>query len=104
MKTFENVTVTKAANIYFEGAVTSRSLQFANGESKTLGIMQPGEYRFNTGKAEIMEILSGDVRVRLKDSEEWQDYAAGDRFEVPADSAFDIQVNKVTDYCCSFID
>jgi purine/pyrimidine-nucleoside phosphorylase len=104
MSTFENVTVIKAANIYFDGAVTSRSLQFANGESKTLGIMQPGEYRFTTGKPEIMEILSGEVAVRLEDDAQWKIYGAGEHFEVAGDSAFDIQVKSVTDYCCSYVD
>ncbi len=104
MSTFENVTVIKAANIYFDGAVTSRSLQFANGENKTLGIMQPGEYRFTTGKPEIMEILSGEVAVRLEDDPQWNTYGAGEHFEVAGDSAFDIQVKSVTDYCCSYVD
>jgi purine/pyrimidine-nucleoside phosphorylase len=104
MSTFENVTVIKAANIYFDGAVTSRSLRFANGETKTLGIMQPGEYRFTTGKPEIMEILSGEVAVRLEDDAQWKIYGAGEHFEVAGDSAFDIQVKSVTDYCCSYVD
>jgi purine/pyrimidine-nucleoside phosphorylase len=104
MSTFENVTVIKAANIYFDGAVTSRSLRFANGETKTLGIMQPGEYRFTTGKPEIMEILSGEVAVRLEDDAQWKIYGAGEHFEVDGDSAFDIQVKSVTDYCCSYVD
>lgn len=104
MSEFENVTVTKAANVYFEGAVTSRSLRFPNGETKTLGIMQPGEYRFSTGKPEIMEILSGEVEVRLGDESPWRPYGGGERFEVPGDSAFDIRVTRLTDYCCSFVD
>jgi len=44
MTTFTNVTVTKAANVYFDGKVTSRKVEFADGTFKTLGIMMPGEY------------------------------------------------------------
>ena len=44
MSSFENVEVIKAANIYFDGKVTSRVVQFADGSKKTLGIMMPGEY------------------------------------------------------------
>jgi uncharacterized protein YaiE (UPF0345 family) len=58
---FENVTVVKAANIYFDGRFTSRTVEFADGTEKTLGIMLPGEYEFGTVKKEIMEILSGDL-------------------------------------------
>ena len=39
MSKFESVTVVKAANIYFDGKVTSRTVKFADGTSKTLGIM-----------------------------------------------------------------
>ena len=55
-----------------DGAVTSRTLEFASGERKTLGIMQPGEYRFTTGKPELMEILSGSVSVRLDGEASWR--------------------------------
>jgi len=34
MAQFENVTVVKAANIYFDGKVTSRTVLFADGTKK----------------------------------------------------------------------
>jgi uncharacterized protein YaiE (UPF0345 family) len=104
MSTFENVTVTKAANIYFDGNVTSRALSFADGSIKTLGIMMPGEYRFSTSQKEIMDIQAGRVEVRLPDSASWLTVAAGETFTVPANAAFDIKVLEVTDYCCSYIE
>ena len=64
MSKFESVSVVKAANVYFDGNVTSRSVEFADGSLKTLGIMLPGEYKFNTGKPELMEIQSGDYQMR----------------------------------------
>ena len=48
MSEFANVTVIKEANVYFDGKVTSRTITFANGSTKTLVIMQPGEYTFTT--------------------------------------------------------
>ena len=60
MSEFSNVSIVKAANVYFDGGVTSRTIKFADGEVKTLGIMQPGEYSFDTDKKEIMDIQSGD--------------------------------------------
>jgi hypothetical protein len=103
MSKFTNIDVTKEANIYFGGKVTSRTIEFANGEKKTLGIMLEGEYTFNTGLAEIMEIYSGEFSVKLPNSENFVAMKAPCVFEVPANSAFDINVTAVTDYCCSFI-
>ncbi len=59
MSEFTNVTVVKKANIYFDGKVTSRTVIFADGVKKTLGVMLPGEYTFNTGAKELMEIQVG---------------------------------------------
>ncbi len=103
MSKFENVSVVKAANVYFDGKVTSRTVEFANGDVKTLGIMLPGDYRFGTAKKEIMEILSGQVEILLPGEDLWRKISGGDSFEVPANSAFDIKVLSVTDYCCSYL-
>lgn len=104
MSKFENVTVVKAANVYFDGKVTSRIVEFASGETKTLGIMLPGDYEFGTAKKEIMEILSGTVEILLPGSQTWQTIIGGESFEVDANAKFGIKVLDVTDYCCSYID
>lgn len=104
MSSFDNISISRQANIYFDGQVTSRSIQFAGGEKKSLGIMLPGEYRFNTDSPELMEIQQGDVSVKLDGQQDWADYGSGSSFEVPGASAFDIRVNSVTDYCCSYLD
>lgn len=104
MSQFENATITKAANIYFDGKVTSRSIQLSDGSSKSLGIMLPGDYEFNTELKELMEILSGDLEVLLPGSEEWRVIVGGESFEVPANSSFKLKINSMTDYCCSYLD
>jgi hypothetical protein len=104
MSTFENVSVIKKANIYYDGNVTSRAVIFDNGESKTLGIMLPGNYEFATEKKEIMEILAGELSVLLPLEEKWLDIKAPFTFEVPAASKFKLNIKTVTDYCCSYID
>ena len=104
MSEFNNVTVIKKANVYFDGGVTSRTINFENGETKTLGIMQHGEYQFNTDKKEIMEIQLGEVDVLLPGQTEWQHFTAGDTFEVEANASFQINAFSLTDYCCSFVD
>jgi uncharacterized protein YaiE (UPF0345 family) len=103
MSEFKNVTVVKKANIYFGGQVTSRSVLFADGTKKTLGVMQPGEYEFTTGVAETMEILSGELKWQIKGEHVWKKAVAGEAFNVPANSAFLMKMSVVTDYCCSFL-
>ena len=103
MTKFKDVSIIKEANIFFDGKVTSRSLNFPDGSRKTLGIMLPGEYEFNTDDKEIIDILSGDLKVLLSEKEGWKKIGAGDSFEVPSQSKFGVRVIKITDYCCSFV-
>tara|TARA_R110002049_G_scaffold2743_4_gene21077 strand:+ start:11097 stop:11408 length:312 start_codon:yes stop_codon:yes gene_type:complete len=102
MPQFDNVSIVKEANIYFEGQVTSRSVIFQDGTRKTLGIMLPGEYEFSTDEKELMEISSGELEVLLPGAE-WQSISSGGSFEVPANAKFQLKVTVTTDYCCSFI-
>lgn len=104
MEVLENVNLVKKANIYFDGAVTSRSYTH-DGVKKSLGIMMPGEYTFGTQAAEHMEIISGEVEVLLNGMESnWEEVKSGEYFEVPANSSFEIKVNSITDYCCTYLD
>lgn len=103
MSEFTNVTVTKKANVYFDGNVTSRVVTFADGTVKTLGIMLPGEYEFGTDKPEIMEIMDGEMTVQLPGSDEWIAIKGGQSFDVPGSSKFKLKVTAIVDYCCSFI-
>jgi uncharacterized protein YaiE (UPF0345 family) len=103
MTEFNNVTVVKKANIYFEGKVASHTVLFPDGSRKTLGVMQAGEYEFSTAAAEIMEILSGELQWQMKGEARWKKVVAGEAFDVPANSTFLMKVPAVCDYCCSFI-
>ncbi len=104
MSEFNNITITREANVYFDGNVTSRTVTFADGTTKTLGIMMPGEYTFGTEKAELMEILAGELVYRLDGADEWIAIKGGEQFNVPSNSSFDLKVSKLADYCCSYID
>jgi hypothetical protein len=103
MPEFTNVSIVKKANVYFDGKVTSRTVIFADGSQKTLGIMQPGEYEFNTADKEIMEIMAGELEVMLPGASGWQTVKGGESFEVPPHAKFALRVRTLTDYCCSFI-
>ena len=102
MNELKNVTVKKAANIYYDGKVTSRTLNFEDGTTKSLGIMLPGEYTFNTNDREVMEMLSGTLEIRLPGETVFKILQTPTSFEVPANSAFDLKIKTVTDYCCSY--
>ena len=104
MSKFENVSIIKAANVYFDGKVSSRTVEFADGTTKSLGLMQPGDYEFGTAKAELMEILAGELEVLLPGSDTWQRVVGGQSFDVPAESSFKVKMNAITDYCCSYLD
>ena len=103
MDYFENVSVTKKANVYFDGQVTRRTVSFQDGSKKTLGVMLPGEYEFNTDAKELMEITSGRMEVLLPGGQ-WQSIKGGESFEVPGNSSFQLKVSEISDYCCSFLD
>jgi len=100
---FENVTVAVAGNSYFDGAVTSRTLNFADGSRKTLGFMQGGEYEFETEAAELMEITAGKLDYKLAGSDKWLTANAGESFNVPANSKFQVNAKGMVDYCCSYL-
>ncbi len=99
---FDNVSVVKKANLYFDGKCVSHTVLFADGTRKTLGVIFPSTLTFNTGAPEIMEINAGVCRVRLAGSDAWQSYGAGQQFDVPGNSSFDIEVQETLDYVCHF--
>ena len=102
MSIFKNVEISKEANIYFDGKVTSRKVKFRDGVVKTLGIMMPGSFEFGTEQNELMEITAGEMNVLLAGKNEWQTIQGGESFEVPANSSFKLEVKSVVDYCCSY--
>ena len=104
MSEFNNATIIKKANVYFDGNVVSRTVKLADGSMKTLGFMLPGEYEFNTESAEVMDILAGRLDVLLANASEWVSIKAGESFNVPANSVFKLKIYDATDYCCSFVE
>jgi hypothetical protein len=99
---FENVTAVCKANVYFDGKVISHTVLLGDGRKKTLGLIYPGSYHFNTDAPELMEITAGTCRAKLAGEEVWNRYAAGSSFRVPGKSAFDIAADQITQYVCSF--
>ena len=87
-------------NEYFDGKVKSIALQTATLPA-TVGVMMPGEYEFNTGKKENMQVITGSLTVCLN-GKDWHTYKAGANFDVPANCKFQLKVSCDTAYLCIF--
>lgn len=100
---FDNVSVVCKANVYFDGKVVSHTIVFPDGAKKTLGLIYPGSYTFNTGAPERMEIIAGECRVKVAGESDWKTYTAATFFTVPGNSSFEISVDEgIAEYICSF--
>ena len=101
---FQGVTLVAKSNVYFDGKVVSHTFLLPDGTRKTAGVIFPGKFHFGTDKAERMQITAGECRVKLDGQSETNAYAAGQQFEVPAKSGFDIEVPAgACDYVCTFL-
>lgn len=102
MSQFDNVSVILKANVYFDGKCVSHGIQLADGTRKSIGVILPAVLTFNTGVAEIMETVAGSCRYKLAGAD-WEACGAGERFSVPANSSFDIEVSgEPYHYVCHF--
>lgn len=88
-------------NEYFDGKVKSLAFDMAAGPA-TVGVLLPGEYEFGTGRPEVMTVVAGALTVKLPGSADWQEFAAGSRFDVPGESRFQLKVAVDTAYLCEF--
>jgi uncharacterized protein YaiE (UPF0345 family) len=102
MAQFDNVSVKKKANVYFDGKCVSHTVMLPNGTRSTIGVIFPSSLTFNTAAPELMEINLGKCKVRLNGETEWKSYGAGEKFTVPGNSSFDIEVTEMLDYVCHF--
>lgn len=102
MSQFNNVSVTKEANVYFDGKCISHTVSFADGSRKSVGVILPSALTFNTGAPEVMELLKGRCRVKLAGAAESIEYAGGQSFSVAGDSSFEIETLEALHYVCHF--
>lgn len=88
-------------NEYFDGDVASIAFTTPDGPA-TVGVMAVGEYEFGTSAREIMRVVSGALTVKLPGRDDWETYAAGTQFSVPADSKFGVRAEVETAYVCEY--
>lgn len=102
MSQFDQVSVVKKANVYFDGKCVSHTVLLADGTRKSVGVIFPSELTFGTGAPEIMELLEGRCRVKLAGESEFKEYQGGQSFDAPGNSSFDIETLETLHYVCHF--
>lgn len=103
MSQFDNVSVIKKANIFFDGKCVSHTVLFPDGSRKTIGVIMPGsQLTFNIGVPELMEITSGTCQVKIAGEATAKTYTVGMQFSVAANSSFEIHAQDAVNYVCSF--
>ncbi len=101
MSQFDQVSVIKQANVFFDGKCVSHTVILADGVRKSVGVILPSTLTFNVGVPEIMEIIAGSCSVRIAEGTA-QTYQAGEQFSVPANSTFEITASAPVHYVCHF--
>ncbi len=98
---FNNVSVSKTANVYFDGNCVSHTLTLADGTRKSVGVILPATLTFNVGVPEVMELLAGKGRVQVNGGD-WQVIDGAMTFSVPENGSFVIEVSETVHYVCHF--
>lgn len=99
---FDNVSVIKKANVYFDGKCVSHTVILAGGVRKSIGVILPSTLTFNTDAPERMEIVAGSCRYKLAGAADWKTVKAGESFDVPGKSSFQIEQTEPLHYVCHF--
>ena len=88
-------------NEYFDGKVKSLAFHTSD-KPATIGVMAAGEYTFSTEAAETVTVISGKLIITLPGSITAQSFSAGESFDVPGNSTFDVQVMADSAYLCLY--
>ena len=88
-------------NSYFDDQVLSLSFDNSNGKS-SIGLMSPGSYEFSTSDDERMVVISGALVVQRQSDPEPVLYSDGEKFHVPRDQSFSVEVTEPTAYLCEY--
>lgn len=100
-----NVGLTTQANLYFDGKCVSHSIMLADGSKKSVGVILPSTLTFQTQAPEVMECVAGSCEYRLAGNHDWRTSSAGQSFQVPGNTAFEIRVSAPVTayhYICHF--
>ena len=101
MSSFENVTVAKKANIFFDGKCVSHTVTLPCGTRKSCGVILPSTLRFDLTTKEIMEVVDGTAFVVVNGEEE-KTFGPGESWEVQAGGYFVVRAESPLHYVCHF--
>lgn len=87
-------------NLYFDGRVQSLGFTDSSGDA-TVGVIEPGEYSFGTGRPERMDVVSGTLWYRVP-GKAWLSASTGEGFDVPAGVTFEVKAEVPVSYICRF--
>lgn len=86
-------------NQYFNGRV--KSIRFENQHGKfTCGVMMQGEYEFSTQSREVMTVISGQMKVKIKEQDDWKTYQSFESFTIEPNNNFRV---IITDTACAYL-
>jgi uncharacterized protein YaiE (UPF0345 family) len=97
------VLVVLKQNSYFEGRVQSVGFE-RNGRRQTVGVVDVGEFHFNTDAPERMAVISGELWAKLPGESAFRAFPVGTAFEVPAKSGFEVRASSPAAYLCEFLE
>jgi len=88
-------------NEYFDGKVKSFNVN-VDDVKKTVGVMEAGEYEFNTEAKETITVIEGEISAYFAEYDEWEDFGKGSSFDIPAQTKFQVKVSQDSAYLCEY--
>ena len=98
---FDQVSVGKKANVYFDGKCVSHTVSLADGTRKSVGVILPSTLRFDLTTKEEMEVVDGTAYVSINGEAE-KSFSAGQSWTVEAGAYFVIRADQPVHYVCHF--
>lgn len=98
---FDQVSVGKKANVYFDGKCVSHTVTLADGTRKSVGVILPSTLRFDLTTKEVMEVVDGIAYVSINGEAE-KSFSAGQSWTVEAGAYFVIRADQPVHYVCHF--
>jgi len=98
---FDQVSVGKKANVYFDGKYVSHTVTLADGTRKSVGVILPSTLRFDLTTKEVMEVVDGTAYVSINGEAE-KSFSAGQSWTVEAGAYFVIRADQPVHYVCHF--
>ena len=98
---FDNVTVQKKANVYFDGKCVSHTVALPDGSRKSVGVILPSTLRFDLTTREVMEVVDGAAFVAINGGTETA-FLTGQSWTVEAGGYFVIRAEAPVHYVCHF--